>query len=184
MFFCCRAAHANNQNYFFRGQNKKLLRAYSGKQLSCASFHHDHDPPHHGSGLFWNLDGTIYTAAPLSPATCRHFIGRVGCNKSFFRRMSFLFFSFSLKVVMEVRKSAETDAEGLLEGLEAMRRAVIAEGCYPSRLVRVDMEAGRGTLSGPTCSTRMASPRLLRSPGFRCFLVFRSLVLPSFSTSL
>ncbi|CAM9668895.1 unnamed protein product, partial [Laminaria digitata] len=42
-----------------------------------------------------------------------------------------------LEVVMEVRKSAEKDAAALLVGLEAMRRAVIAEGCYPSRLVRV-----------------------------------------------
>ena len=47
---------------------------------------------------------------------------------------------------MEVRKSAEKDTDALLEGLEATRRAVIAEGCYPSRLVRVDMEARIGRL--------------------------------------
>lgn len=65
---------------------------------------------------------------------------------------------------MEVRKSAEKDAEGLLEGLEAMRRAVIAEGCYPYRLVRVDMEAGRETFRGPACMTRMPPPPSLQSP--------------------
>ena len=37
---------------------------------------------------------------------------------------------------MEVRKSAGQDASFLSEGIEAVRRAVIAEGCYPSRLVR------------------------------------------------
>lgn len=82
---------------------------------------------------------------------------------------------------MEVRKSAEKDAEGLLEGLEAMRRAVIAEGCYPYRLVRVDMEAGRETFRGPACMTRMPPPRLFNhQKTLLFFLMFRALVLRRF----
>lgn len=42
---------------------------------------------------------------------------------------------FLLKVVLEVRKSAEGDPGALYEELETVRRAVISEGCYPSRLV-------------------------------------------------
>lgn len=41
----------------------------------------------------------------------------------------------SSKVVMEVRKSVEQDAGVLSEGMEAVRRAVVAESCFPSRLV-------------------------------------------------
>lgn len=41
-----------------------------------------------------------------------------------------------VQVVFEVRKTAEKD-EGILDDvMNAVRRAVIAEGCYPSRLVR------------------------------------------------
>lgn len=39
---------------------------------------------------------------------------------------------------MEVRKSAEKDTGVLIEGMDIIRRAVIAEGCYPSRLVRCE----------------------------------------------
>lgn len=71
----------------------------------------------------------------------------------------------SLKVVVEVRKAAEKDATALMEALEAMRRAVIAEGCYPSRLVRVRKQAGgrRVGLRGSAYLVRTASlPSLVR----------------------
>ena len=77
-------------------------------------------------------------------------VERVVTGFHLFRRL-FLPVFLSVKVVMEVRKSAEKDAGALLEGLEVIRRAVIAEGCYPYRLVRVDMEAGKGGLN-PFCT--------------------------------
>lgn len=40
-----------------------------------------------------------------------------------------------MQVVVEVRKEAAKDSAVLSEGLETIRRAIVAEGCYPSRLV-------------------------------------------------
>ncbi|CAM9641834.1 unnamed protein product, partial [Scytosiphon promiscuus] len=53
-----------------------------------------------------------------------------------------------LEVVLEVRKSAEGDAGALYEELEAVRRAVISEGCYPSRLVAIKEKTIPKTTSG------------------------------------
>lgn len=74
---------------------------------------------------------------------------------------------------MEVRKSAEKDEGALLEGLEAMRRAVIAEGCYPYRLVRVDMEARRGSWT----------VLVLRSPEKKRPTLFPSILSPKWEYS-
>ncbi|CAN0373945.1 unnamed protein product, partial [Hapterophycus canaliculatus] len=53
-----------------------------------------------------------------------------------------------LKVVLEVRKSTEGDVGALYEELEAVRRAVISEGCYPSRLVAIKEKTIPKTTSG------------------------------------
>ncbi|CAN0052205.1 unnamed protein product, partial [Ectocarpus fasciculatus] len=53
-----------------------------------------------------------------------------------------------LEVVLEVRKSAEGDPDGLCEGLEAVRRAIAAEGCYPSRVVAIKEKTIPKTTSG------------------------------------
>ncbi|CAN0493712.1 unnamed protein product [Ectocarpus sp. 12 AP-2014] len=53
-----------------------------------------------------------------------------------------------LEVVLEVRKSAEGDPDILSEGLEAVRRAIASEGCYPSRVVAITEKTIPKTTSG------------------------------------
>ncbi|CAN0525032.1 unnamed protein product [Ectocarpus sp. 12 AP-2014] len=53
-----------------------------------------------------------------------------------------------LEVVLEVRKSAEGDPDVLSEGLEAVRRAIASEGCYPSRVVAIKEKTIPKTTSG------------------------------------
>ncbi|CAM9860087.1 unnamed protein product, partial [Ectocarpus sp. 13 AM-2016] len=53
-----------------------------------------------------------------------------------------------LEVVLEVRKSAEGDPAILSEGLEAVRRAIASEGCYPSRVVAIKEKTIPKTTSG------------------------------------
>ncbi|CAB1118032.1 unnamed protein product [Ectocarpus sp. CCAP 1310/34] len=53
-----------------------------------------------------------------------------------------------LEVVLEVRQSAEGDPDGLSEGLEAIRRAIASEGCYPSRVVAIKEKTIPKTTSG------------------------------------